>query len=250
MCFDICHLVFVILNWDFRVKRALAVCLVSGGLDSCVCAAIAKRRYTLALLHVKYGQLTEARELKAFRDIADFYSVPESLRLVVGVEHFKKIGGSSLTDRHIRIPKADLHRRGVPPTYVPFRNANILSMAVSWAEVIGARRIFIGAMEEDSSGYPDCREAFYTAFNRAVRLGTKPGSGIRVEAPLIHISKAEVVALGLKQGAPIHLSWSCYKSNGPAACGVCDSCAIRLRGFQRAGAEDAIAYKIRPDYVN
>jgi 7-cyano-7-deazaguanine synthase len=212
-------------------------------LDSCVCAAIAKRRYSLAFLHVKYGQLTETRELKAFRDVADFYSVPKSLRLVVDVGYFKKIGGSSLTDRRVKIPKADLQRRGVPPTYVPFRNANILSMAVSWAEVIGARRIFIGAMEEDSSGYPDCREAFYSAFNKAVKLGTKPGSGIKVEAPLIHKSKTEVVALGLKNGAPLHLSWSCYKSNGPAACGVCDSCALRLRGFRQAGAEDAISYK-------
>ncbi|MEJ2744132.1 MAG: 7-cyano-7-deazaguanine synthase QueC [bacterium] len=225
-----------------------AVCLVSGGLDSCVCAAIAKRRYSLAFLHVKYGQLTETRELKAFRDVADFYSVPKSLRLVVDVGYFKKIGGSSLTDRRVKIPKADLQRRGVPPTYVPFRNANILSMAVSWAEVIGARRIFIGAMEEDSSGYPDCREAFYSAFNKAVKLGTKPGSGIKVEAPLIHKSKTEVVALGLKNGAPLHLSWSCYKSNGPAACGVCDSCALRLRGFRQAGAEDAIAYKVGPNY--
>lgn len=227
-----------------------AVCLVSGGLDSCVCAAIANRRYSMALLHVKYGQLTEARELKAFHDIADFYSVPQSLRLVVDVGYFKKIGGSSLTDRRINIPKANLHRHGVPTTYVPFRNANILAMAVSWAEVIGAHRIFIGAMEEDSSGYPDCREAFYTAFNRAIKLGTKPGSRIKVEVPLIHRSKAEVVALGLKRGAPLHLSWSCYKSNGPAACGGCDSCALRLRGFRQAGVEDAIAYKSCPDHAN
>lgn len=228
-----------------KPARATAVCLVSGGIDSCVTAAMARRRYELALLHVKYGQLTQRRELKAFNDIADFYHIPPERRLVVAIDHLKTIGGSSLTDLSLRVPAADLKRKGVPSTYVPFRNANILSMAVSWAEVIGARRIFIGAMEEDSAGYPDCREAFYQAFNRAVTLGTRPDSGIRIETPIIHMSKAEVVGWGARHGVPLDLTWSCYSSNGPEACGRCDSCALRLRGFREAGFGDPIRYRFR-----
>jgi len=223
----------------------IAVCLVSGGLDSCVTAAVARTRYKLALLHVRYGQLTERRELRAFNEIAGFYRVPIERRLVVSVDHLKHIGGSSLTDRALSVPNADLKRREIPSTYVPFRNANILSIAVSWAEVIGATRVFIGAMEEDSSGYPDCREIFYQAFNRAIRLGTKPGSKIRIETPIIHMSKSEVVKLGFRLGAPLHLTWSCYRSNGPLACGTCDSCALRLNGFREAGFKDPIGYRLR-----
>lgn len=227
-------------------NRPLAVCLVSGGMDSCVAAAVAARRYRLAFLHLDYGQLTEPREHLAFHSIADFYRVPASRRLILRVDHFSRIGGSSLTDRAIAVPPADLSRKGIPSTYVPFRNAQLLALAVSWAEVIGAKRIFIGALEADGSGYPDCRASFIAAFNRAIALGTKPGSGIRVVAPLIRLTKAGVAKRGARLGAPFHLTWSCYTSNGPEACGACDSCALRMRGFREAGAPDPVPYRARP----
>lgn len=226
-----------------RGARPLAVCLVSGGMDSCAAAAMAARRYNPAFLHLDYGHLTEPREHRAFHEIADFFRVPVSRRLVLRADHFARIGGSSLTDRSIPVPPADLSRKSIPSTYVPFRNAHILAMAVSWAEVIGAKRIFIGALEEDGSGYPDCRASFIAAFNRAVTLGTRPGAGIRVVAPLIHTTKAGVVTMGIRHGAPFGLTWSCYTSNGPEACGACDSCALRLRGFREAGVEDPVRYR-------
>ena len=228
------------------MKKETAVVLVSGGLDSCVTAAMAAREFEPAFLHLNYGQRTEKRELKAFNDIADFYSVKK--RLVVDVSYLKQIGGSSLTDENIEVSKADLNYQGIPTSYVPFRNANILSIATSWAEVIGATRIFIGAVEEDSSGYPDCRQAFYQAFNQVIELGTKPQTTIKIETPIIHLKKWEIVKKGLELKAPLHLTWSCYQSE-EEACGVCDSCALRLRGFQLAGVEDPIPYKVRPRYV-
>ncbi len=222
-----------------------AVVLVSGGMDSLVTAAIANQNYGLAFLHLNYGQRTEKRELKAFNDIGDFYKVDD--RLVVNVDYLSQIGGSSLTDRKIEIPKANLKSKGVPSSYVPFRNANILSIAVSWAEVIGANKIFIGAVEEDSSGYPDCRKVFYEAFDRVIELGTKPDTEITVETPVIHLKKHEIVKKGAELNVPFALSWSCYK-NDDKACGVCDSCALRLRGFQLAGIEDPLEYETRPVY--
>ncbi len=227
------------------MAKEKAVVLVSGGLDSCVTAAIAAQNYDLAFLHTNYGQRTERRELQAFNDIADFYGVKE--RLVVDVTHLAKIGGSSLTDKRIEVSKADLQNKNIPTSYVPFRNANILAIATSWAEVIGARRLFIGAVEEDSSGYPDCREEFFQAFNRVIELGTKPETHIEIETPIIHKKKWEIVKTGVALKAPLHLTWSCYQSEDEA-CGVCDSCALRLRGFQIAGVEDPIPYKVRPDY--
>ncbi len=222
-----------------------AVVLVSGGMDSCVTAAIAAREYEPAFLHLNYGQRTEQRELRAFEDIAAFYNVRE--KLIIDARFFSAIGGSSLTDTSIPVKKADLAFEGIPDSYVPFRNANILSMATSYAEVIGAEKIFIGAVEEDSSGYPDCRESFYEAFNKVIEAGTRPETHIRIETPLIHMSKKEIVQRGLELGAPLELSWSCYQ-DGEIACGVCDSCALRLRGFAAAGAEDPIPYRVRPDY--
>jgi 7-cyano-7-deazaguanine synthase len=227
------------------MPKEKAVVLVSGGLDSCVTAAIAAQNYELAFLHMNYGQRTEKRELKAFNDIADFYGVKE--RLVVDVGHFGQIGGSSLTDETMEVSKADLESREIPTSYVPFRNANILAIATSWAEVIGARKLFIGAVQEDSSGYPDCREEFFQAFNRVIELGTKPDTPITIETPIIHMKKWEIVKKGVELKAPLHLTWSCYQ-NEDEACGVCDSCALRLRGFQLAGVEDPIPYKVRPDY--
>jgi len=230
--------------------REIAVVLVSGGMDSCVTAAIANSLgYELAFLHLNYGQRTEKRELKAFNDIADFYNVKR--RLIISVEHLKLIGGSSLTDENIPVEKADLKRVGIPTSYVPFRNANMLSIAVSWAEVLGASKIFIGAVEEDSSGYPDCRKEFYNAFNEVIRLGTKAGvegHPIQIVTPIIDMKKWEIVKKGIELGAPLHLTWSCYQRED-IACGVCDSCALRLRGFQLAGVDDPIPYEKKPIYI-
>ena len=221
--------------------KSTAVCLVSGGMDSCVTAAIAREtEEQLAFLHVSYGQRTEARERQAFEAIADFYGV--DLRLAVSFEHLAKIGGSSLTDRAIEVSDADLESAEIPTSYVPFRNANLLSVAVSWAEVIGASSIYIGAVAEDSSGYPDCRPEFFEAFERLVREGTKPGTGISVITPIIGLSKSEIVLKGTELGAPLELTWSCYTESGKA-CGNCDSCVLRLRGFERAGLTDPIPYR-------
>lgn len=228
-----------------NLKSGLAVVLVSGGMDSCVTAAIANLQYEMAFLHVKYGQRTERRELKAFHDIADWYDVHQ--RLVVNVEHLKQIGGSSLTDEYIEIPKADIHRKSIPSSYVPFRNANILAIAVSWGEVIGAKKIFVGAVEEDSSGYPDCRKEFYIAFNNIIKLGTKEGTHLEIETPVIGMRKSAIVLKGKELNVPFHLTWSCYQRED-IACGVCDSCALRLRGFQIAGIEDPIPYVDKPIY--
>jgi 7-cyano-7-deazaguanine synthase len=214
--------------------------LVSGGMDSCVTAAVASReRGELAFLHVSYGQRTEARERQAFNDIADFYGVEQ--RLDVSIEHLAKIGGSSLTDAQIPVSEADLKSKEIPTSYLPFRNANMLSIAVSWAEVVGATAIYIGAVAEDSSGYPDCRPEFYAAFQNAIDTGTKPETHIEIRTPIIHLTKAEIVRKGIELDAPLHLTWSCYRSND-LACGTCGSCALRLRGFEKAGVEDPIKY--------
>lgn len=224
-----------------------AVVLVSGGMDSCVTAALAHAAgHALRFLHLNYGQRTERRELQAFHDLADFYGVPPERRLVVSIEHLAKIGGSSLTDPNIPVREADLDNPDIPTSYVPFRNAHILSIAVSWAEVRGAERIYIGAVYEDSSGYPDCRPEYYAAFNEVIRLGTAAGN-IRIETPIIYLTKEQIVQKGMELGAPLHLTWSCYQRED-VACGVCDSCALRLRGFRRAGLEDPIPYAVRPDY--
>ena len=217
-----------------------AIILVSGGMDSCVTAAIARKgNDDLAFLHVSYGQLTESRERKAFNDIADHYRIDE--RLDISIEHLAKIGGSSLTDKKITVSEADLESKDIPTSYVPFRNANLLSIAVSWAEVIGASAIYIGAVAEDSSGYPDCRPEFYEAFQKTIDAGTKPDTHIRIRTPIIHLSKADIVKKGIELKAPLHLSWSCYRSED-LACGTCDSCALRLRGFAQAGVRDPIDY--------
>ncbi len=216
-----------------------AVVLASGGMDSCVTAAIAAQTYDLAMLHVQYGQKTAARELQAFHAVADHFGVTQ--RLVTNLNHLSQIGGSSLTDERMAVTTADLDAEGIPSSYVPFRNAHLLSIATSWAEVIGAERIFLGAVEEDSSGYPDCRAAFIEAFNQVIAQGTKPETLIRIETPLIAMSKQDIVTRGIGLNAPLQHSWSCYQ-NIDKACGVCDSCALRLRGFARAGRRDPIEY--------
>ena len=226
------------------MKQDLAIVLVSGGMDSCVTAAIAGREHRLALLHVNYGQRTEERELRAFREIADHYRAEQ--RLVVSIEHLKVIGGSSLTDTSIPVPELGAQNSepppgGIPSTYVPFRNAHLLAIAASWAEVTGARKIFIGAVEEDSSGYPDCREVFYEAFNRAIEMGTRPETRVEIVTPIIHLRKEEIVRKGMELEAPLDLTWSCYQ-NSEKACGRCESCMLRLKGFLEAGSVDPIPY--------
>ena len=227
------------------INKDIAVIAVSGGMDSCVTAAIANEYYDLAFAHINYGQRTEKRELKAFNDIANFYKVDK--RLVVDFTHLAKIGGSSLTDKNIEVSNADLSNKEIPSSYVPFRNANILSACTSWAEVLNAGAIFIGAVYEDSSGYPDCRPEFFNAFEKIIETGTKPSTKIKIETPVIHFSKAEIVKKGIELKAPLKLTWSCYQ-NEDEACGICDSCALRLRGFQAAGFNDPIAYKLKPKY--
>ncbi len=221
-------------------KKALAICLVSGGLDSCVTAAIAAQECDLAFLHANYGQLTEKRELRAFNDIADYYGV--SRRLVIDLSYLGHIGGSALTDPALAVPEDSLGDEGIPVTYVPFRNTHIIAAAVSWGEVIGARYIYIGATEVDSSGYPDCRRSYYDAFNRLIDLGTRPETSIRIITPLIASTKAQVVKTGVELSAPMHLTWSCYK-NQELACGHCDSCLLRLKGFREAGVTDPVKYE-------
>ena len=230
--------------------RKQAVVLLSGGMDSCVCAALAVRDYDAAALHVMYGQRTEERERRAFEGVCDGLGITR--RMVLRNEALRQIGGSALTDSSLAVPdagggfegRAVDHRpdASIPITYVPFRNAHFLSAAVSWAEVLGAERILIGAVEQDSSGYPDCRPAYYQAFNEVIRTGTAEGK-IRIETPLIGMRKSEIVTLGLELGAPFDLTWSCY-SREDEACGTCESCVLRLRAFAAVGARDPIHYAL------
>jgi 7-cyano-7-deazaguanine synthase len=218
-----------------------SVVLVSGGMDSCVTAAIAAvGAAELAMLHSSYGQLTEARERRSFEAIAEHYGAQ---RLWLDQRYLGRIGGSSLTDAAIPVSEANLESLEIPSSYVPFRNAHFLSAAVSWAEVIGAEHIFIGAVFADSSGYPDCRPEYYEAFNELIRRGTKPETRIQIVTPLINLHKHEIIRKGMELGAPLHLTWSCYR-NSDVACGTCDSCALRLRAFEQAGVRDPIPYAI------
>jgi 7-cyano-7-deazaguanine synthase len=223
-------------------RKSRAVVLLSGGMDSCVCAALAARDHAAAALHVSYGQRTEDRERQSFQAICHRLNIHD--KLLVRNEALRTIGGSALTDQNIPVPIAEAVGkaigRDIPVTYVPFRNAHFLAVAVSWAEVLGAEKVYIGAVEQDSSGYPDCRTAYYQAFNQVIKAGTKAGT-IEVATPLIRLRKAEIVRLGLELGAPFDLTWSCY-SREDQACGVCDSCALRLRAFAAAGARDPIPY--------
>ena len=215
-----------------------AVVLLSGGMDSCVCAALAARDHDAAAVHISYGQRTEGRERESFLRICDALGIRD--RLAVRNEVFRAIGGSALTDPNIAVPESHNLGADIPVTYVPFRNAHFLAVGVSWAEVLGAKKVYIGAVEQDSSGYPDCRPAYYQAYNEVVRAGTKEGC-IEIVTPLIALRKSEIVRLGLELGAPFHLTWSCY-SREDRACGVCDSCVLRLRAFREAGAKDPIPY--------
>ncbi len=226
------------------MSKKLAVVLISGGMDSAVCAAIAgSEGYEIAGLHLNYGQRTQSKELDCFHKLCEYYNVKD--KLVVDVSHFTMIGGSSLTDASIELEVADLESQNIPSSYVPFRNGNILSIAASWAEVIKAEALYIGAMQLDSSGYPDCRSEFFEAFEKAINLGTKPETHIKIITPIINDSKKDIVTKGNKLNVPFDLTWSCY-SDDYEACGECDSCALRLRGFKSAGIIDPIPYKIKP----
>lgn len=225
-----------------------AVVLLSGGMDSCVSAAMAQQRHgagNFAALHASYGQRTQERERRAFEEIADFYQIRE--RLIVQLDHFRAIGGSALTDSTMAVPEEGLAAGSdgkIPVTYVPFRNAHFLSVAVSWAEAVGAHFVYIGAVAEDSSGYPDCRPEYYRAFQDVVRVGTRPETKIEIVTPVITLRKSEIIRRGRELDAPLHLTWSCYQSED-AACGACDSCLLRLRAFAEAGVPDPIAYRRR-----
>ncbi len=226
-----------------------AVVLLSGGMDSCVCAALAARDYAAAALHISYGQRTEARERESFLAICQRLNIHDTL--LVRNEALRAIGGSALTDENIAIPTGDpaayTPGHDIPVTYVPFRNAHFLAAAVSWAEVLGAEKVYIGAVEQDSSGYPDCRPAYYEAFNQVIKAGSKEGT-IEITTPLIHLRKAEIVRVGLELGAPFDLTWSCYRRQDQA-CGVCDSCVLRLRAFAAAGVADPIPYAENSNFV-
>ncbi len=224
--------------------RERAIVSLSGGMDSCVCAALAARDFEACALHFSYGQRTEAREERSARAVAEALGIQRFLHLRMDL--FRQIGGSALTDASIAIPDApEVVGAEIPVTYVPFRNAHFLSAAVSWAEVIGARTVFIGAVEQDSSGYPDCRPTYYEAFEALIRTGTREGN-IRIATPLIRLRKREIVRLGVELGAPLHVTWSCYGGEAEA-CGVCDSCVLRLRAFGEAGVEDRVPYRASQD---
>ncbi len=226
------------------MEKPKAVVCLSGGMDSCVCTTLAAREYEVYAVHFSYGQRTEGRELKSAEGIAQAVGVKELMKLKMDL--FRKIGGSALTDASIAVPEAIAEEaigQEVPVTYVPVRNAHFLSAAVSWAEVLGAKTVILGAVEQDSSGYPDCRPAYYKAFNALIQQGTKDGD-IQVKTPLIAMRKSEIVRLGVELGAPFHVSWSCY-SGETEACGVCESCVLRLRAFREAGAVDPIPYAVR-----
>lgn len=230
-----------------QCRYETGIVCVSGGLDSAVTASVAARECrNLLFLHVNYGQRTESREKECFRLLARDMNAQGVLEADIG--YLAQIGGSSLVDHSMEIEPADLERTGIPSSYVPFRNAHLLSIAVSWAETCGAEAIYIGAVEEDSSGYPDCRREFYDAFQRLAEIGTKPETRIQILTPVIGLSKEGIVRLGLDLGTPFEHTWSCYRSD-ERACGECDSCALRLRGFAKAGKEDPIPYKKRPIYT-
>lgn len=226
------------------MKRAIV--LLSGGMDSAVCLAkTIEMGYTVSALHVNYGQRTEKKELTSFDNLCNHYGIES--RLIVDISYLAAIGGSSLTDRRIEVTKANLTNKEIPNSYVPFRNANILAIATSWAEVIKAETIVIGAVDEDSSGYPDTRKDFFEAFENTIRTGTKHEFDIKILTPIIDLQKWEIAQEGQRLSVPFELTWSCYQSE-EKACGECDSCGLRLRGFAKAGFADPIEYNARPSY--
>jgi len=220
-------------------NRKKAVCIMSGGMDSTLAAYMMKNEgYEIIAVHFNYDQRTQNKELWCFEQIAKNLNVKEQYTL--DLDFFKQLGASALTDKSIEVPTGGVEE-GVPVTYVPFRNGIFLSMAAAIAEKEGAEVIAIGVVEEDSSGYPDCREAYINAMQKAINLGTKDETHIEIKMPLVHLKKSQIVAEAIKLNVPLELTWSCYK-NEERACGVCDSCRLRLNGFKAAGVKDPIAY--------
>ena len=222
------------------IKKDIAVVLLSGGMDSAVCAAITKSKgFDIATLHLNYGQKTQRKELECFHKLSDHFEAIS--RLVIDVTHFSLIGGSSLTDKNIQVEHAGQPKEGIPSSYVPFRNGNIIAIAASWAEIINAVSIVIGATQVDYSGYPDCREEFFDAMQKTINLGTKPETKIEIQTPILFNSKSDIVKIGMELTVPLELTWSCYSSE-ETACGICDSCVLRLNGFSDAQYQDTIHY--------
>ena len=219
-----------------------AVTILSGGMDSTTATFIAKAEgYHLIPVHFNYRQRTEKREERAFQEICNYLKIVPEERYIIDLPFFQQIGASALVDPTLEVP-TDGVKPGIPITYVPFRNGIFLSIAGAIAEKEGAEAIFIGVVEEDSSGYPDCREEFIRQFEKGLNLGTRPETRIEIKTPLIHLKKEEIVKVAVKYGVPLELTWSCYQNN-QTACGVCDSCRLRLKGFQRAGIPDPIPYQ-------
>jgi len=220
-----------------NIKKA--VVLTSGGMDSLITTAIAKNENDeIYLLHANYGQRTEQKELDSFHNIANYFK-PKDV-MIINIDYLVQIGGNSLTDKNMDIPKNELSD-SVPNTYVPFRNGNLISIAASWAEVLGAQKIYIGAVEVDSSGYPDCRKEFYIKLESAINAGTKDDTNIQICTPIIDKMKSEIIKIGAQLNIPFDLSWSCYENND-IACAECDSCLLRIKAFKEAGIKDPIPY--------
>lgn len=223
-----------------------AVVLLSGGMDSATAAyEAADRGYEIYALHTSYGQRTEDRELECARQIAEEVDARDFLRIETG--HLAAIGASSLTDDEMAVEDADMESEEIPDTYVPFRNANLLAMAVSYAEANDCTAVFIGAHTEDFSGYPDCRPAFFEAFEHVVDVGTRPETDVSIEAPFVDASKTDIARRGVDLEVPFEHTWSCYREEAPA-CGTCDSCAFRLQAFENVGVPDPLEYAERPRY--
>ena len=217
-----------------------AICILSGGMDSTLASYMAKNDgYEIIAVHFNYGQRTQDRELKAFRDICDDLEILEKYE--IDIPFFTQIGASALTDKNIDVPTGGIEA-GVPITYVPFRNGIFLSITAAIAEKEGATAMYIGVVQEDSSGYPECTDSFINDMKKAINQGTKEDTHIDILTPLVHLSKAQIVQEALRLNVPLEHTWSCYKEE-TEACGVCDSCRLRLNGFKIANQIDPIAYK-------
>ncbi len=217
-----------------------AISLLSGGMDSLVSLAIALKDYEVYPLHVNYRHRTEKKEFESFEKITRHYGLKK--KLIADIDYLRKIGGSSLTDLSIKPESGAPVENVIPSSYVPFRNTHLLSIAVSYAEVIDAQVIFIGVVENDSSGYPDCRKDYIEQFNRLIMYGSKKNSKIKVNAPLIEMKKEEIIRKGIELNVPFEHTWSCYTEND-LACGECQSCYLRLKAFEEAGISDPVKYR-------
>jgi 7-cyano-7-deazaguanine synthase len=227
----------ILLLMDKVYKKA--VCVLSGGMDSTLASYIAKKEgYEIIAVHFNYGQRTEHKELEAFRNICIELNIKDKYE--INIPFFTQIGASALTDTSIEIPTGGIED-GIPVTYVPFRNGIFLSIATAIAEKHEAQALFIGVVQEDSSGYPDCTDTFINKMESAMNQGTRDETKLEIITPLVHMTKEEIVKKSLVLGVPLKYTWSCY-ANEEKACGVCDSCRLRLNGFKLAGVKDEVEY--------